>query len=160
MRTTTSSPSPADPQKDTRSSGGQGLSHRTSDRSHLSRSDHSQISRCGTDIRQTGPMTYLKPSWLTKKFSSIMAGANIAERLTVTRRVSGDPQQVAVTSVNVNGVKYLVSTRGESQWVKNIRANPNVTLTVKGNSTAYIAAEVPVQERALIIAALDSCSGN
>jgi hypothetical protein len=31
---------------------------------------------------------------------------------------------------------------------------------VKGNSTAYIAAEVPVQERALIIAALDSCSGN
>jgi deazaflavin-dependent oxidoreductase (nitroreductase family) len=79
--------------------------------------------------------------------------SQIAERLTVTRRVSGDPQQVAVTSVNVNGVKYLVSTRGESQWVKNIRANPNVTLTVKGNSTAYVAAEVQVQERAPIIAA-------
>jgi deazaflavin-dependent oxidoreductase (nitroreductase family) len=71
----------------------------------------------------------------------------------VTGRVSGDPRQVAVTSVNMNGVKYLVSTRGESQWVKNIRANPNVTLTVKGKSTAYVAAEVPVQDRAPVIAA-------
>jgi deazaflavin-dependent oxidoreductase (nitroreductase family) len=98
-------------------------------------------------------MAYLKPTWFEKKFSSIMAGANIAERLTVTGRVSGNPQQVAVTNVDVNGVKYLVSTRGESQWVRNIRANPNVTLTVKGQSTAYVAAEVPVQERAPIIAA-------
>lgn len=98
-------------------------------------------------------MAYLKPTWFEKKFSSIMAGANVAERLTVTGRVSGDPHQVAVTSVDVNGVKYLVSTRGESQWVKNIRANPTVTLTVRGKSTAYVAAEVPVQERAPIIAA-------
>ncbi|SBS71718.1 conserved hypothetical protein [uncultured Mycobacterium sp.] len=98
-------------------------------------------------------MAYLKPTWFEKKFSSIMAGANVAERLTVTGRVSGDPQQVAVTSVDVNGVKYLVSTRGESQWVRNIRANPNVTLTVKGKSTAYVAAEVPVHERAPVIAA-------
>ncbi|WP_445169074.1 nitroreductase family deazaflavin-dependent oxidoreductase [Mycolicibacterium sp. Dal123E01] len=98
-------------------------------------------------------MAYLKPTWLVKKFSSIMAGTNVAERLTVTGRVSGEPRQVAVTSVNLDGVKYLVSTRGESQWVKNIRANPNVTLTVKGESTAYVAAEVPVQERAPVIAA-------
>jgi deazaflavin-dependent oxidoreductase (nitroreductase family) len=98
-------------------------------------------------------MAYLKPSWLAMKFSNAIAVANIAERLTVTRRVSGGPQHVAVASVDVNGVKYLVSTRGESQWVKNIRANPNVTLTVKGASTAYVAAEVPVQERARIIGA-------
>ena len=78
---------------------------------------------------------------------------NIAERLTVTRRVSGDPQVIAVTTVNVNGVKYLISTRGESQWVKNIRANPNVTLTVEGKSTAYTATEVPVDQRTPIIAA-------
>jgi hypothetical protein len=37
--------------------------------------------------------------------------------------------------------------------VKNIRANPNVTLTVKGHSIAHVAAEMPVQERAPIIAA-------
>jgi len=98
-------------------------------------------------------MAYLKPTWLARKFSSIMAEANVAEKLTVTGRVSGNPRQVAVTSVDVNGVKYLVSTRGESQWVKNVRANPEVTLTVKGKSTVYVAAEVPVQERAPVIAA-------
>jgi deazaflavin-dependent oxidoreductase (nitroreductase family) len=98
-------------------------------------------------------MAYLRPSWFTKKFNSMMAASNIVERLTVTRRVSGDPQEVAVTTVTVNGVRYLLSTRGESQWVKNIRANPNVTLTIKGKSTAYAATEVPVDERAPIIAA-------
>lgn len=70
----------------------------------------------------------------------------------MTGRISGDPRQVAVTSVDVNGVKYLVSTRGESQWVKNIRGNPNVTLMVRGKATAYVAAEVPVHERAPVIA--------
>lgn len=98
-------------------------------------------------------MAYLKPSWFTKKFNSVMAASNIAERLTVKKRVSGDPQEVAVTTVTIHGVKYLLSTRGESQWVKNIRANPNVTLTVKGKPTAYTATEVPVDERAPIIAA-------
>jgi deazaflavin-dependent oxidoreductase (nitroreductase family) len=104
-------------------------------------------------------MAYLKPSWFTKKFNSAIARTNIAEKLTVTRRLSGEPQQVAVTTVDVNGVKYLVSTRGESQWVKNIRANPNITLTVKGKTTAYTATEVPVDERAPIIAAFKSKLG-
>ena len=90
---------------------------------------------------------------VVKKFSGIMARANVAERLTVTGRVSGNSRQVAVTSVDVDGVKYLLSTRGESQWVRNIRANPNVTLTVRGKSTVYVAAEVPTQERAPIIVA-------
>jgi deazaflavin-dependent oxidoreductase (nitroreductase family) len=98
-------------------------------------------------------VAYLKPSWLTKNFNSIIAATNSVETLTVTRRVSGDPQEIPITTVNVNGVKYVVSTRGESHWVKNIRANPNVTLTVKRTSTEYTAAEVPVDERAPIIAA-------
>lgn len=105
-------------------------------------------------------MAYLKPSWFAKKFNSIMARTNIAERMTVTRRVSGGPQSVAVTTVNVNGVKYLVSTRGESQWVRNVRADPNVTITLKGRSTAYTASEVPVDQRAQVIAAFKSRFGN
>ncbi len=100
-------------------------------------------------------MAYLKPSWFTKKLSSMMAASNIAERLTVPRRVSGGHQEVAVTTVVVDGARYVLSTRGESQWVKNVRANPNVTLTIKGESTAYTATEVPVGERAPIIAAFN-----
>jgi deazaflavin-dependent oxidoreductase (nitroreductase family) len=104
-------------------------------------------------------MAYLKPWWVTKKFNSTMARTNIAETLTVTGRVSGNPQHVAVTIVNVNGVKYLVSTRGESQWVKNIRANPEVTITAKGDSTPYTATEVQVDQWAPIIAALKPMFG-
>jgi hypothetical protein len=36
-------------------------------------------------------------------------------------------------------VKYLVSARGESQWVKNIRVDPNATLTTKSGTTRYVA---------------------
>ena len=56
----------------------------------------------------------------------------------------GDP---AVPGVEVDGVKYLVSTRGESQWVKNVRVDPNVTLTTKSGTTKYVANETPVENR-------------
>jgi deazaflavin-dependent oxidoreductase (nitroreductase family) len=98
-------------------------------------------------------MTYVKPAWIVKTFSGLMARANVAERLTVTGRVSGEPRRVAVTSVDVDGVKYLVSTRGESEWVRNVRANPSVILAVKGESTAYFATELPAQQRPPIISA-------
>ncbi len=44
-------------------------------------------------------------------------------------------------------VKYLVSNRGESQWVKNVRADPNVTL----GRSKYVAEELPVEDRAAIL---------
>jgi deazaflavin-dependent oxidoreductase (nitroreductase family) len=96
---------------------------------------------------------YHAPSWLEKKVSSVLAWGNIAERLTVTGRVSGKARNVAVTTVDVDGVKYLVSARGESQWVKNIRANPDVSLTVKGHEMAYTATEVPADQREPMLAA-------
>ncbi len=96
---------------------------------------------------------YQAPSWLEKKLSGLFAWANIAERLTVIGRISGGPRRVAVNTVDVGGVKYLVSARGESQWVKNIRANPDVSLTVRGRTTAYTATEVPVDRLPPILAA-------
>ncbi|TDZ75897.1 hypothetical protein DE4585_02280 [Mycobacteroides salmoniphilum] len=105
-------------------------------------------------------MAYLKPPWFVRKvFNRVAMVANIGETLTITKRVSGEPQQIPVATVDVNGIKYLVSTRGESQWVKNIRANPQVTLTVKGASTAYTAIEVPVADRAPVIAAYKPKAG-
>ena len=32
-----------------------------------------------------------------------------------------------------------MSTRGESQWVKNVRANPTVTITSKSGAATYVA---------------------
>lgn len=104
-------------------------------------------------------MAYLKPPWFVRKvFNRLAMAANIGETLTITKRVSGEPQQIPVTTVDVDGQVPGVHPR-ESQWVKNIRANPQVTLTVKGVRAVYTATEVPVADRAPIIAAYKPKAG-
>jgi hypothetical protein len=96
-------------------------------------------------------MAYLKPPWFTAKIFNKFAmatGIGNSETLTVTRRVSKQPQQIPVVVPEVDGVKYLVSTRGETEWVKNVRADPNITL----GGTKYVAEEIPVEQRAPILA--------
>jgi hypothetical protein len=74
-----------------------------------------------------------------------------SQTLTVIKRASKQPQKIPVTPVEVDGVKYLVSTRGESQWVKNIRVDPNVTLTTGSGTVKYVATETPVENRPPIL---------
>jgi hypothetical protein len=91
-------------------------------------------------------MAYLKPPWFVAKVFNKVAmatGVGNSKTLTVTKRASGQPQRIP----EVDGVKYLVSTRGESQWVKNVRVNPRVTV----GSAAYLATEIPVEQRAPIL---------
>lgn len=95
---------------------------------------------------------YAPPSRWEKLLSSVFARTNIAERLTVTGRHSGQPRHVAVNTVTVDGIKYLVSARGDSQWVKNVRHDPRVALTIKGHTTTYIADEVRTDQRPPILA--------
>jgi deazaflavin-dependent oxidoreductase (nitroreductase family) len=64
-----------------------------------------------------------------------------------------------VITVDVGNAKYLVSTRGESQWVKNVRANPNVTISTKSGTTDYLAEEVPEQDRQPILTAYREKAG-
>ena len=44
-----------------------------------------------------------------------------------------------------------MSTRGESQWVKNVRANPQVSIATKAGTVHYVAAQTPVQDRRTIL---------
>ena len=79
-------------------------------------------------------MAYLNQPWFNREIINRFAmatGVVHSETLSVIKRASGQPQQTPVTPVEVDGVKYTVSTRGESQWVKNVRVDPNVTLTTK-----------------------------
>ena len=91
-------------------------------------------------------MAYLKPPWFVRKIFNRVAmatGVGNSQTLTVIKRVSKQPQQIPVVVPEVGGVKYLVSTRGEAEWVKNVRADPNVKL----GDTKYVAREIPVEER-------------
>jgi deazaflavin-dependent oxidoreductase (nitroreductase family) len=107
-------------------------------------------------------MAYLKPPWFTVKIFNRIAmatGVSDSETLTVTKRGSKEPQKVPVITVDVDNTKYLVSTRGESQWVKNVRANPNVKISTKSGTTDYLAEEVPEQDRQAILAAYREKAG-
>src|SRR5271170_781639 len=102
-----------------------------------------RASRCGSCILPSNsqPMAYLKPAWFTAKIFNRIAmatGISNSETLTVTRRGSKEPQHIPVVTVEVGGTRYLVSTRGESQWVKKVRANPTVTLTTKSGAMTYL----------------------
>jgi hypothetical protein len=58
-----------------------------------------------------------------------------------------------------NGSLFIVSTRGESDWVKNVRAAGIVRLGQKGNLVAYAVTEVPAHERSDIITAYRKKAG-
>lgn len=80
-------------------------------------------------------MTYLKPPWFTRRiFNPLAMKLGPMQTLSVTGRHSGRPQQIPVVVPDVDGVRYLVSTRGEST-------------------------EVPVDQRAPVIAAYRLLAG-
>ncbi|HRD13489.1 MAG TPA: nitroreductase/quinone reductase family protein [Mycobacterium sp.] len=107
-------------------------------------------------------MAYLKPPWFTARvFNKIAMATGISgsERLTLTARSSGRPQEIPVITVDVDGTRYLVSTRGESQWVRNVRANPTVTLATKMGTARFTATEVPVSQRDPVLTAYRAKAG-
>jgi deazaflavin-dependent oxidoreductase (nitroreductase family) len=107
-------------------------------------------------------MAYLKPpAFVNKIFNPLamrfqMSGSKI---LTVTRRSSGTPQRVPVIPVEYEGTLYVVSTRGESEWVRNVRAAKTLEIESKGQVTKYSVTELPVEQRSPIIDAYRQKAG-
>jgi deazaflavin-dependent oxidoreductase (nitroreductase family) len=92
--------------------------------------------------------------WIVRYvFNPIFLRTGVVPILTVRGRKTGRVFRTPVNVPEVNGMKYLVSPRGETNWSRNLRATPEVTLTVKGREQRFRAAEVPPEERAPIIAA-------
>jgi deazaflavin-dependent oxidoreductase (nitroreductase family) len=103
-------------------------------------------------------MAYLKPPWFTRTVFNRIAmatGISDTETLTVTRRKTRQPQRIPVIPIDVGGTRYVVSTRGESDWVKNLRADPNATI----GSKSYVAHEIPEQDRQAILTAYRGKAG-
>jgi len=101
-------------------------------------------------------MAYLKPGAVTRKVFNPIAmklGVWNVETLTVPRRKSGESQSVPVIPVDHEGARYIVSTRGESDWVKNLRAAGGGELKRKGQVQKVQVVELPVEERPPVIAA-------
>lgn len=107
-------------------------------------------------------MAYLKPPAIeTKIFNKLAMHSTLwdVHTLEVARRNGVDPQRVPVVPVEHDGLLFVVSARGESDWVRNVRAAGIVRLGQKGNFITYATTEVPADERSGIVAAYRTKAG-
>ncbi|MFE0130066.1 nitroreductase family deazaflavin-dependent oxidoreductase [Streptomyces sp. NPDC059037] len=81
--------------------------------------------------------------WLARRGISLMGSAE----LSVRGRKSGQLQRVPVNPFTYEDGQYLVSARGHSQWVRNMRAAGGGELRVGRKVRAFTAVEIPDAEK-------------
>ena len=73
---------------------------------------------------------YRRPGWFTRNVANRLVGRLTrmgvsvwgSRILEVRGRRSGEPRRVPVNVLSLDGHRYLVSARGEGEWVRNVRA--------------------------------------
>lgn len=71
--------------------------------------------------------------------------------LTVRGRKSGQPRTTPIVILERNGKRYLASPYGIVNWVRNLRAAGEATLTRGRRSETVSARELPIGEAALVL---------
>jgi hypothetical protein len=107
-------------------------------------------------------MAYIKPGAFTRKVFNPIAmrfGIGGSTALIVKRRSSGAAQEVPVLPIIHDGAEYVVSARGESDWVRNVRSAGRLELRRAGASKAYTAVEIPASERDAVITSYRAKAG-
>ncbi|HMO01097.1 MAG TPA: nitroreductase family deazaflavin-dependent oxidoreductase [Miltoncostaeaceae bacterium] len=79
-----------------------------------------------------------------------IAGSRVLE---VRGRRSGLPRRTPVNVLSVDGGRFLVAPRGETQWVRNLRAAGEGYLLLGGIRLRFAAVEVPEEEREPVLRA-------
>ena len=98
--------------------------------------------------------TSLRPGWFVRKVANpVIAGLGMATTLVVRGRSSGAERSVPVNVLEHLGKRYLVSVRGHSDWVKNLRASGEGELRRRGRSERIRVSYLEVDERPELIAA-------
>ena len=93
---------------------------------------------------------FQRPGWFTQNvFNRIVArltrlGLSIAGSrvLEVRGRKSGEPRRTPVNPLTLDDQRYLVAPRGDTQWVRNLRAAGNGRLLVGRRAEDFTATEI------------------
>ncbi|MFF9839928.1 nitroreductase family deazaflavin-dependent oxidoreductase [Streptomyces sp. NPDC020422] len=85
--------------------------------------------------------------WLARHGVSLLGSAE----LSVRGRKSGRMQRIPVNPYQHEGAQYLVSARGHSQWVRNMRAAGGGELRVGRKVRHFTAVEVPDAEKPQVL---------
>lgn len=97
--------------------------------------------------------TYIGPGfWARHIFNPIAMRLGLAPTLVVVGRESGETRRVPVTPVEIDGIRYLCTPRGRTQWARNLAAAGGAELRHRGEVERFRAHDVPLEERAAIIA--------
>jgi len=94
------------------------------------------------------------PRWLkpiNKIYMALMRrgvyfGAEQPVVLTAPGRKTGKPRSTPITPMEVDGQRYIVAVFPGADWVANVRATQQVTLTDKGYTERVELVELPVAE--------------
>jgi F420H(2)-dependent quinone reductase len=103
-------------------------------------------------------MAYRKPSWVVTNVwnpLAMMTGIAGTKTLAVAGRKSGKVRKVPVIPVEHEGNRFLVCPRGETEWVRNLRAAGEAEL----NKERIKVSEVSFEERPPIIEAYRKVAG-
>jgi deazaflavin-dependent oxidoreductase (nitroreductase family) len=73
--------------------------------------------------------------------------------LAVRGRTSGEWRTVPVNVLELDGQRYLVAPRGDTQWVRNLRATGRGELRLRGRVEPFRATEIPDNEKPRVIEA-------
>ncbi|MFJ8766466.1 nitroreductase family deazaflavin-dependent oxidoreductase [Streptomyces clavifer] len=85
--------------------------------------------------------------WLARHGFSLLGSAEMSVR----GRRSGQMQRVPVNPHTHGGVQYLVSARGHSQWVRNMRVAGGGELRVGRKVRAFTAQEIADDEQKMLV---------
>ena len=104
---------------------------------------------------------FQEPGWFTRNvFNRAVAGLTRvgisvagSRVLEVRGRKSGEWRRTPVNVLTQDGVRYLVSPRGHSQWVRNIRVSGQGRLLLGRRSESISVTELPDDEKPALLRA-------
>jgi deazaflavin-dependent oxidoreductase (nitroreductase family) len=101
-------------------------------------------------VESTATDHFKRPGWFTKNvFNRAVAGLTRlgvsvwgSRVLEVRGRTSGEWRRTPVNLLTIDGERYLVSPRGHSQWVRNMRVSGGGRLRIGPRSETFTATEL------------------
>jgi deazaflavin-dependent oxidoreductase (nitroreductase family) len=88
-------------------------------------------------------------AFLTRRGVSLL-GSRVLE---VRGRTSGEPRRTPVNLLTLEGERYLVAPRGETQWVRNLRASGEGRLLLGRRSEPFASVEIDDEQKVPILRA-------
>src|SRR6266536_6195041 len=91
---------------------------------------------------------YLRPGRvLSRLLNPLLMRLGLVPTLAVRGRRSGRWRTVPVNVLELDGGRYLIAPRGETDWVHNLRAAGIGELRHRGRTEAFRAQEVPDEQK-------------